>query len=151
MPLGFVEVDYYITTDNGKTPVRGVQIGRFAVRNGGDDDIARVALPPSDLAPWVVEHIPTGLALVAFDNFEDAYAAADDLSRFSKSDPSSKDQKRAVEQVGPLIRAWVHTMLDPWRGQQQPLKYIPYREWLVDNKGTLWKPKRRKMKSLFSN
>jgi hypothetical protein len=147
--LGFVEVDYIMRLKGvdpaGFTPVRGVQVGRFAIRHAAPGSHQSYFLPSVEDAPWRVDHIPTGYAISAFDNFEDAYALADDISRFSKSDPSSKDPKRVGEQVGPQIRAWLKAIY-PDAGMTP--KYIPYRQWLAEQ-GKEWKPRRRKMGSLF--
>jgi hypothetical protein len=146
MSFGFVEIDYLIGGVEGdNTPVRGAQVGRFAVRHATEEqpEAHSKRVPRIEDAPWRVDHIPTGAIVWAFDNFETAYAVADDLSRFSSKDPSSKDREKAMQQMGTNIGAWMRDVIAHG--------YKPYREWLVENKGVLWKPKRRKLKSLFGN
>jgi hypothetical protein len=142
MALGFIEVEYRVSFKDSKPLVRGVQVGRFAVRHAVPGSTGSYGLPETDVAPWRVDHIPTGLAVAAFDNFDEAYALADDISRFSKQDPSGKTNVRAVAQLGPQIGEWMRAVHDPWSSRGAPLKYIPFRDWLAEQ-GKEWKPRRR--------
>ncbi len=148
--LGFVEVDYHISFPNEKPErVHGVQVGRFAIRKASPDDHAVDRMPSLEDAPWRIDHIPSGVAVAAFDSFENAYALADDISRFSKSDTSSKDLARLKKQMGEQIVGWLKATQMPFlRGESPVMQYIPYREWLAEQ-GKDWKPPRRRMKSLF--
>jgi hypothetical protein len=135
-----IEVDYYLALSGGKRRVRGVQVGRFAVRHAVS----------ADVAPWRVDHIPTGLAVSAFETFEDAYALADDISRFSQHDPSSKNKAKAAKQIGPQVGRWMFhinkgaNMAEITRGEVRPI-YVSFREWL-EGQGETWKPQKMKFK-----
>ena len=153
MSFGFVEVDYKIAVreTDGSTSwrdVSGVQIGRFAVRQAAPGTIDAGNLPPVEDAPWRVDHVPSGLCVFAFADFEEAYAAADDLSRFSSRDMSAKDRLKVREQSGSLIVEWVLMINEPHYdrdGRRKMPKYIPFRDWLAEQGKTL---RRRRMKKI---
>jgi len=89
--------------------------------------------------PWVVDHIASGQFAGSFETPEEAYGYADDLSRFSTKDPSSKDKRLAVQQIGKRgssIRKWAAEV-------SRAHSYIPFREWLAA-RGLTWSPRARK-------
>ena len=138
MPLGFTEIEYTIRNKEGESwRVTGVQIGRWAVRLGAED---HPNLFDSDVEnQYVVDHINSGVGAMAFDNFEDAYAFADDLSRFSKSDTSSRSPKGVMKQVGPAVRKWALHVKNNG--------YMPFREW-IETQGESWSPRGRRWRKV---
>lgn len=105
MALGFIEVEYpLVSTAGGLFPVRGVQVGRFAVRQWLTDH------PPSGTllhaaeedVPWRIDHIGTGAGMGAFATPEEAYAFADEISRQALRDPSAA--LRGDYSISSLIR-----------------------------------------------
>jgi hypothetical protein len=77
------------------TTVTGVVVGRFGVHEAHRQEDG-----------WSVTHLPTGLNMIYAESFSQAMILADDFSRFSKKDPSSRDRRRVKEQLGPDVCAW---------------------------------------------
>jgi hypothetical protein len=111
-------------TSNDREPVTGMRVGRFAVRmcrvgervGTSHDGIGRL------LRAFGVDHIASGLGIADFSTFADALALADDLSRFSRRDPSSRDPWRAVELIGSALVPWLRACVAADRA-------VPYRDW----------------------
>lgn len=89
--------------------VAGFQIGRFAIRQRTEKDTDAYSKSGNlvRLREQIIDHINTGIILVTLDSFEDAVVVADDVSRFSKKDPSTEDQAKFFEQLGPHIIEWL--------------------------------------------
>lgn len=90
--------------------VSGFQIGRFAFRlvpDTGHQPPNVGALFNLEAPFYNIDHIPTGYSLISVRTAEEAARIADDLSRFSKKDPASKDPIRAKEQFGSKISKWM--------------------------------------------
>ncbi len=49
--------------------------------------------------------------MIDIESFNDALIIADDLSRFSRKDPSAKDQSRFFEQIGPHVVEWLMSVI----------------------------------------
>jgi hypothetical protein len=132
--LGYIEVTYTIRNAAGRQEeVKGVRVGRFAVRRATPEQMSVAFLPELE---WRVDHTPSGAAVAVFDNPDDAYAMADDISRFAQRDPASRDVRRAVQQIGPAVGAWVNEV-------QQAGAYTPFREWLAE-RGHQWSRRGRR-------
>jgi hypothetical protein len=124
MSLGYIEVVYPSRLVNGHVErTTGVRIGRFAV-----------SFDEPDRWPWNVDHIGTGFTMGQFDNSEDAYAFADDLSRFSRRDPTASLPPRGVP-IRALLAAQdkLYTQLgeaiNDWIDAVSPGRFQPFREW----------------------
>jgi hypothetical protein len=102
--------------------VRGARVGRFAIRMRWAG--ARQMEFGRPTRPFVVDHINTGAILADVTNFDDALRIADDLSRFSRKDPSARSASRAAEQIGESVVKWAIACCNEDR-------HIPYREWLA--------------------
>lgn len=120
------DIRYAVRGCNGtRFPVRGMRVGRFAVRVALADTVV-FAHDRSWSRPhraFAVDHVGTGCAMGDFTRFDDALALADDISRFSRRDPSSRDPSRAAEQVGGLVVEWLRDCVSADR-------VTPYRAWL---------------------
>jgi hypothetical protein len=134
------QVSYYLTTQDLRRKrwrVRGVRVGRFAVRHAIPGNHPETSTFRSvEETPWRVDHTASGGGVVAFDNPADAFAFADDISRFSKSDPSSSDSFVVVKQIGSTVGRWVEYT-------RKNGVYTPFREW-VETYDVPWTPSRRK-------
>ena len=95
-----LSLEYQIVYDDGREPsiARGFQVGRFGVR----------CLPNSD--EWVVDHIPTGLRIIEPTTFTQAVVIADDVSRFSVSDPYADNTKGLSFQLGEKMIFWIEAL-----------------------------------------
>ena len=126
---------YILRTQEGtKHHVFGVQVGRWAVRfaEEGHPKCVGGYLPEPEVAPWRIDHIPSGFVAAAFSTPEGAHGFADDISRFNTKDPASRDLRRALSQITPVIRAWAaDTSVD---------NYIPFRQWYEEKMGEPWRP-----------
>jgi len=144
MSFGYVEVNYTIRNrDMEEYRVTGIRVGRWAVRKAGDDHPGLTWMDDEEAAeyPWRVDHIPTGLIAAAFATPEDAYAFADDISRFSLKDPASKNTDRVMAQIGTPVRKWAAHVRDS-------KKYVPFREWLAEEHGKHWSPRGRRWRNV---
>lgn len=107
--------------------VTGYQIGRFAVRSTPPNFMVfSTDNQPCVTRAWLVDHIPSGFVILSVDTFEEAVVVADDLSRFSKSDPSAKKPANVLKQIGPDMDAWLRGIL---LRQRRGLPAIGFREW----------------------
>lgn len=145
--LGYIEIDYIIRSlADGRVKeyrVRGVQVGRFAVRHaipGEGPGIAGRSDEDDERFVWRVDHIPTGFSVATFETADDAHAFADDISRFSASDPASRDPKRAGKQIGRVVGRWA-------KDARESNRYTPFREW-VEQQGEQWSPRGRLWRKL---
>jgi hypothetical protein len=148
--LSYIETEYWIsskyfpkaTKEARIFKVKGYQIGRFGVRTEVDPDDPDKSSEhhptPGSKGHWRIEHIPTGAFIFSVDDFDTAIAIADDLSRFSEKDPSSKAAKVAMRQIGNPLRLWM-------REQVKPHGYMPFRDW-VESRGGQWHPRSRRWK-----
>jgi hypothetical protein len=117
MPLGF----------GGRAPfaVRGLIVGRFMVRSRVANETGRDVTSNARVTPrdWNVMHINSGITW-SFSELAVALAVADDMSRFSRTDPSTRklvaDALR--KQMGELVWSWVEE-------QQVTDAYVPFRQW----------------------
>lgn len=142
MSLGYTEIDYVIRGATHEWPVRGIQVGRFAVRHATGDHPHSVSETDEDVEryPWRVDHIRSGLMVASFADHEDAYAFIDDISRFARRDVSGKTLHRVRDQIGQSLFRWSSHVADRHR-------YVPFREWLVE-RGVPWKPRGRKWRKV---
>jgi hypothetical protein len=109
-----------------QAPVSGFQIGRFAIRQRSEKDVDAITRSGKlvRLREHIVDHINTGIVLVTLDSFEDAVVVADDVSRFSRKDPSTKDREKFFEQLGEHLINWLkwciqHNKAVPFRNYQE--------------------------------
>jgi hypothetical protein len=111
----YASFEYEVFDENrNRYAVRGIQVGRFAVR----------ATFAADMSPWPfsVDHVPTG-ASVFRGSFDEVMLVADDLSRFADNDCDETTVAAAIQQMGPTISAWILFL----NGRETPA--IPLREW----------------------
>lgn len=109
--------------------VTAMRVGRFAVRmkletgrlNYGDGTTRACKT-------FVVDHINTAHVICDFDTFDDALGLADDISRFSKSDPASRDPQRLVHQLGKDVFRWLACCCTGGT-------YVPFRQWMGQLEG----------------
>jgi hypothetical protein len=88
-------------------PVRGFQVGLFAVRRIPDRSPIS---GPSGAAMnagarvWVVDHMPSHMAIVNVASFDEAMVIADDLSRFAPEDSAEATNWGELDKaLGPLV------------------------------------------------
>lgn len=108
--------------------VTGMRVGRFAIRmcRPGETVGRRDRGNERLLRAFSVDHIASGLGIADFSSFADALALADDLSRFSQRDPSSRDPWRTCELIGPALVPWLRSCLEADH-------VTPYRAWMRDH------------------
>jgi hypothetical protein len=112
--------------------VRGFQIGRFAVRAIVPGTIFRardgsLGYPRA----FTVDHIETGASVAHFSMFGDAFAFADEISRFALSDPDARDVNALIAQLGRRICEWA----DICRGGDTFIP-LPHRQRQQQQEGT---------------
>jgi hypothetical protein len=121
------DVRYRIRLNSGARAcesVAGMRVGRFALRRCRvGETVGRPGRPARVLRAFGVDHIASGMGIADFSEFVDALALADDLSRFSRRDPSSRDPWRTIELIGPALMPWLRACL----GADH---VTPYRQWL---------------------
>lgn len=124
MALGHIIRRYKLSEipGSGILYVEGVQIGRFGIHEITDAE-DRTEHPK--WAKYAVDHINTGKCVLRTRTFEDAVMIADDLSRFSRSDPSSRNREKVIRQLGPSVARWIYDQYKKPDG-----RVIGYREWL---------------------
>jgi hypothetical protein len=125
-------VEYELQNFDGRTgtykPVtrRGVQVGRFAVRQTEPNEYSFDVNDPDPIEVpvrrFVIEHVPSGFRCGHFDEFADALVYVDDLSRFSESDPDATSSDAVLAQLGPLLVKWAIACHAHNRA-------VPFREW----------------------
>lgn len=121
------DVRYKVIGVEGTMRVTGYQIGRFAVRPTPPGfTVFSMNNKPCVTHAWLLDHIPSGFVVLSLDTFAEAVVVADDLSRFSKSDPSTKNPAKVLQQVGPDMDAWLRGIL---LRQRRGLPAIGFREW----------------------
>ncbi len=88
-------------------PVRGFQVGLFAVRR--IPDRSPISGPSGNTLDagarvWVVDHMPSHMAVVNVCSFEEAMIIADDLSRFAPESCSAAANWGELDKaLGPLV------------------------------------------------
>jgi hypothetical protein len=116
------DVAYRVARWGGSNPrVHGMRVGRWAVRMKREDD-AFLFWRPGRM--FIVDHINTGTNAGDFDSFDEAIRFADDISRYSERDCSTRDVSRIEAQLGRSVVAWLCAC-------RTVAKHIPYREWLA--------------------
>lgn len=91
--------------------VQGFRVGCFAVRRmpGGSliSNTNSGSGSPTEKF-WVVDHIPGKRGVINVSSLHDAMIVADDLSRFSDSDPGRAHNWEALaEALGPKLMGWL--------------------------------------------
>lgn len=118
----------------GKQNVSGFQVGRFAVVH--DPAGRRIQRADGSVgtsnAKFFVDHIPSGVCVCSLVTGIDALVVADDISRFARSDPDSKDPMQARNQVGPIVDQWMRLSCAPRVSRGLPV--LGFREWLAEQK-----------------
>lgn len=113
MTLGvYSETRYIVMIKNKKGTyikerVTGFQVGRFAFRRVLEDTEPIGSSIQLEVPFYAIDHIPTGFSVLNVRTVEDAGRLVDDLSRFSKEDPSSRDVEKVKAQLGPDILRWL--------------------------------------------
>lgn len=103
---GMLHIDR-VTKASSRVQQHGVQVGRFAVRQGNPGDSIMVASDPVRMRRFAVDHMASGVQAGHFDDFRDAMIFADDISRFSAQDPDGTDPAAVVAQLGPAVYEWL--------------------------------------------
>lgn len=110
--------------------VVGVQVGRFAIRCTDPNEPCILPDGASGILgnPYAVDHMASGAGLGDFETWADAVAIADDVSRFSERDPDGKTPTELIEQLGPVMFAWLHHCA-------RVRVPIPFRTWQQQERG----------------
>jgi hypothetical protein len=130
MPLGvYNEIRYTIRGRGSSVRAVGYQIGRFAIRKILNGDELSFASERLEFPFYSVDHIPTGYAVMSAQTVEEAAQIADDMSRFSEKDPSSKNPHKAIAQMGRSVDVWRKAQVKRIAGGAAPQSY---REFYAD-------------------
>lgn len=107
--------------------VKGVCVGRFGVRRSDTRALVSNDGERFEIEPWYIDHLPSKMAIMVAATEAEAMRIADDMSRFSASDPTATDGELLFEQLGPKVDRWLRgTMSDP-PGERRGL-----RQWEAD-------------------
>lgn len=89
--------------------VSGYQVGRFAVRTRTEEDLTAFDSQGRNILvkEYLIDHVNSGIIVIDVDTFINAMVIADDLSRFSRVDPNSKEPQKVLQQIGPEVVEWL--------------------------------------------
>jgi hypothetical protein len=105
--LGVLEsFRFRVNTDVGPEWRVGYQVGRFAIHEVPKGDNVNPVARHMARPLYAVVHVPTGTTFFYAQKPEEALLLADDISRFSAKDPSSKNEIKVVGQLGPNVMRW---------------------------------------------
>lgn len=112
-------------------PVNGFQVGRFAVRKRTQLDLEAIGRNGHSVPvrQYIVDHINTGIIVIDTDTFDDAVMLADDISRFSKRDPRTRDPNKFMAQLGKDIVEWLCWIIEERRVLFANGNYVNFRDY----------------------
>lgn len=103
------EIEYELACHDGQRPrVRGIQVGRLAVRDAGGIGIGEYENGATEvLDRWRIDHHQIGICLISCATREEAHRIADDMSRFAAADLDATTPEELKLKFGPDIDAWM--------------------------------------------